>query len=135
MFFHYHSRLIVSNVLAIHFHLLFLAMLQISQYAMWFHSNMNFFLRIARCFPLLQVLDVLNCESQSQISNNQLYSIVEYSHLILLRLSVAHTDYVEQFLNKTKTHLPRLTKLAVYYDQLRNVTKNFTRDITRLNCA
>jgi hypothetical protein len=45
-----------------------------------------------------------------------------------------HIDYVEQFLNETKTHLPRLTKLTVNYNHLTIVTENFTRDTTRLNC-
>ncbi|CAM4986823.1 unnamed protein product, partial [Rotaria socialis] len=77
----------------------------------------------------------------SQMSNNwnskdnQLYSIVEYPYLISLCILVSHIDYVEQFLNETKTHLPHLTKLRVDYDQLAVVTNNFTRDTTRLNCA
>jgi hypothetical protein len=101
----------------------------------------EFFIRIARSFPLLKYLQIINFESQSQMLNNwnsndnQLYSIVEYPYLISLRIWVSHIDYVEQFLNETKTHLPHLTKLAVDYDQLAIVTNNFTRDITRLNCA
>ncbi|CAF3387836.1 unnamed protein product [Rotaria sp. Silwood2] len=101
----------------------------------------EFFIRIARSFPLLKRLSLINFESQSQMSNNwnsndnQLYSIVEYPYLISLRIWLAHIDYVEQFLNETKTHLPHLTKLKVDYDQLAVVTNNFTRDTTRLNCA
>ncbi|CAF1244678.1 unnamed protein product [Rotaria sordida] len=101
----------------------------------------EFFIRIGRFFPFLKELRVINFESQSHISSelnfhdNQLHSIVEYSHLISLILMTVHIDYVEQFLNDRKTHLPRLTTLTVDYDQLTIVTENFTRDITRLNCT
>jgi hypothetical protein len=100
----------------------------------------EFFIRIAWSFPLLEYLCVTNFESQSQISNklnsndNQLNSIVKYPHLIWLELGCVHIDYVEQFLNETKTHLPCLTKLTIYYGHLWFVTKNFTRYITRRNC-
>jgi hypothetical protein len=45
------------------------------------------------------------------------------------------THYVEHFLNETKTHLPRLTELKVDYDDLKTVTRKFTRDEMRRNCA
>ncbi|CAF3001057.1 unnamed protein product [Rotaria sp. Silwood2] len=101
----------------------------------------EFFLRIAHCFPLLKELVVMNFESQSHISNNlnsndnQMHSIAEYHHLTSLSVRYCHIDYVEQFLNETKTHLPRLTELIVDYNQLTIVTENFTRNTTRLNCA
>ncbi|CAF3777771.1 unnamed protein product [Rotaria socialis] len=81
-------------------------------------------------------LPIINFTSQSQISNdNRLNSIVEYPYLISLYLGKSHIDYMEQFLNETKTHLTRLTELIVDYDQLTVVTDSFTRDATRLNCA
>ncbi|CAF1676580.1 unnamed protein product, partial [Rotaria magnacalcarata] len=99
----------------------------------------EFFMRIARFFPLIKQLRVINFEPQTlnelNSQNDQLYSIVEYPYLISLTLSNAHIDYVEQFLNETKTRLPRLTKLHVNYNQLTIVTENFTRDITRINCT
>ncbi len=101
----------------------------------------EFFMRIARFFPLLKIMRVLNFRSQLQISHelnsndSQLHSIVEYPHLISLSLWNSHIDYIEQFLNQTKTYLPRLTELTVNYDQLTIVTENFTRDTTRLNCV
>ncbi|CAM4851822.1 unnamed protein product, partial [Rotaria magnacalcarata] len=61
-------------------------------------------------------------------------SIVKYSHLIWLELECVHIDYVEQFLNETKTNLPSLTRLTIYYSVLCNVTEDFTRYITRRNC-
>ena len=101
----------------------------------------EFFIRIARSFPLLKKLSVMNNESQSQISDksksdvNQLNTIVEYPYLISLCLEYVHLDYMELFLNETKTYLPRLIKLTADYDQLTIVTVSFTRDATRLNCA
>ncbi|CAF4029189.1 unnamed protein product [Rotaria sordida] len=101
----------------------------------------EFFVRIARFFPLLKVFHVLNFQSQKVVSDkrnstdNELFSIVEYPHLVTLSLFLSHIDYVEQFLNETKTHLPCLTTLEVNYDRLTIVTENFTRNITRLNCA
>lgn len=101
----------------------------------------EFFLRIARFFPSLTKLDVSNLTPQLHSSNvfdsngNQLYPIVEYPHLTSLGLLSCHTDYIEQFLNNTKTHLSRLTHLKINYDQLRFVTQDFTRDATRFHCA
>ncbi|CAF2348542.1 unnamed protein product [Rotaria sp. Silwood2] len=98
----------------------------------------EFFMRVACCFPLLKVLTISNSMPQSPILNsydNQLHSTtIEYPYLTSLCFSLAHCDYVEQFLNDKKTHLPRLTVLSVNYYHLRNVTKNFTNDRTRLNC-
>jgi hypothetical protein len=101
----------------------------------------EFFLRIARFFPSLTELDVFNLTPQLHSSDvfdsngNQLYPIVEYLHLTSLMLIGCHTDYIEQFLNNTKIHLPRLTRLQINYNQLRFVTEDFTRDATRFNCA
>ncbi|CAF5016451.1 unnamed protein product, partial [Rotaria socialis] len=55
----------------------------------------EFFLRVAKFFPSLQELNVLNIKSESQISDNiastdnQLSSIVEYPHLISLHLGLS----------------------------------------------
>jgi hypothetical protein len=101
----------------------------------------EFFVRIARFFPLLKQLHVWNSKSQQILLDkensigNELNSNVEYRHLISLSLFLSHIDYVEQFLNETKIHLPCLTKLDVDYDQLTTVTENFTRNLTRVNCA
>ncbi|CAF4048203.1 unnamed protein product [Adineta steineri] len=101
----------------------------------------EFFIRIARFFPLLKKLSVVNFKPQSQMKhhlichNNELCTTVEYPHLISLRLQYSHICYVEQFLNQSKTHLPQLTILCIKYDQLSLVTNNFTRNATRRNCA
>ncbi|CAF1473128.1 unnamed protein product [Adineta steineri] len=67
----------------------------------------EFFIRIARFFPLLKKLHVFNLEPQLQMKdnlisrNNEFYSIVEYPNLISLRLQYSHICYVEQFLNQS----------------------------------
>jgi hypothetical protein len=105
------------------------------------HLKHEFFIRIARFFPLLKKLTVINFQSQSQMrdnsvsNNNELYSTVEYPYLISLCLRCSHIDYIDQFLNQRRTHLPHLTRLMIEYDELRFVTKNFTRNTTRRNCA
>ncbi|CAF1248402.1 unnamed protein product [Adineta steineri] len=68
--------------------------------------------------------------------NCQLQPIIEYPHLTILDVNFAHIDYVEQFLNETKTFVPNLTKFGVSsVDELKAVTKDFTRKETRRNCA
>ncbi|CAF2132009.1 unnamed protein product, partial [Rotaria magnacalcarata] len=101
----------------------------------------EFFMRIASSFPLLKVLHVLNHMPQSPMLNkinsndNQLYlPVIEYPYLHSLDLELAHHDYAEQFLNDRKVHLPHLTKLTVYYHDLKIVTRNFTNSRTRFNC-
>ena len=101
----------------------------------------EFFIRIATAFPLLKCFNVMNLMPQVwnvngiQSNDNQSYSIVAYSHLISLDLRFVCIDYIEEFLLETKTHLLRPIELKVRYDQLKTVTKNFTNDATRLNCA
>jgi hypothetical protein len=101
----------------------------------------EFFLRIACFFPSLTELSVFNRTPQLHSSDvldsngDQLYPIVEYPHLTSLMLLGCHIDYIEQFLNNTRTHLPHLTELSIPYNKLRFVTNDFTRDATRFNCA
>ena len=59
----------------------------------------------------------------------------KYPHLISLDINYVYSYYAEHFLNDTKTHLPRLTGLKVYYETLKTVTNNFTREETRRTCA
>ena len=102
----------------------------------------EFFIRIARSFPLLKYLRIFNIESQVldglmtfSSDNCQLHSIIEYLHLTRLDVRYAHRDYVEQFLNETKTFIPCLTEFEVDVDHLKAVTKILTRKETRRNCA
>jgi hypothetical protein len=102
----------------------------------------EFFIRIAQSFPLLKHLIIINSDAQLSESDqlefynsNQSYSIVKYPHLKILNLSFSHTDYAEQLLNESKTHLPHLMELIIKYEDLQIVTENFTRDATRRNCS
>ncbi|CAF1390977.1 unnamed protein product [Rotaria sordida] len=102
----------------------------------------QFFIRISQNFPLIMNLRIMNVVSQSSLDfnmfateNNQLYATAVYPRLISLDIFCAHHDYVEEFLNEKKTYVPCLTQLRVVYNDLRIVTKNFTREETRRNCA
>ncbi|CAF1661111.1 unnamed protein product, partial [Adineta ricciae] len=101
----------------------------------------EFFVRLARHFPSLKELSVINRMSQSNVSDQlnsqetQSFPPIEYPHLTSLFLVYANIDYVDQLLNQEKIVLPCLTKLEVDYDYLISVTNNFTRDATRPNCA
>jgi hypothetical protein len=100
----------------------------------------EFFVRVARAFPLLKYLSVKNIRPpfwtfQKPDSVDNYSPVVEYLHLISLQLSFVNSYYVDQFLNEKKTNLPRLTELKVIYGQLKSVTNNFTRDETRRNCS
>jgi hypothetical protein len=111
---------------------------------LWVHDVVpfehEFFLRIAQAFPLLKILSVsdfspLSYNVKKSSDNIQSYQIVEYPHLTLLDVTRAGVNYIEQFLNETKTHLPSLAQLNVFYEKLRIITENFTREATRRNCA
>jgi hypothetical protein len=99
--------------------------------------NHEFFIRVARAFPLLKTFRILNYDSQSlcNLTNNHSNEIAQYTHLIYLDMFCASINYLEQFLNERKTYVPCLTKLKVIYNNLRIVTNNFTREETRRNCA
>jgi len=64
----------------------------------------------------------------------QTFSTIEYSHLMTLDLRMSHVDYAKQFLN-TNTYLPRLHTLAIDYENLVNVTEDFTNNPAHINCA
>jgi hypothetical protein len=106
----------------------------------WVPFEHEFFLRIAKAFPLLKTFHVSNIilpwnNTNKSTDNIQSYEIVEYPHLTSLDISGSDTSQTEQFLNETKTHLPCLAKLIVQYEDLRITTKDFTRNATRRNCA
>ncbi len=67
--------------------------------------------------------------------NNQSYEIAEYPHLTSLEMLFADAEHLDQFLNERKTYALCLTELIVHYHHLRFVTKDFTREKTRRNCA
>ena len=99
----------------------------------------EFFLRIARCFPMLECFSLSNISSslvdEMNVDDKQWNFPVEYPHLISLTLQYSPNVYVEQFLNDTKIRLPHLRILTVDYDTLVIVTENFTKETTRNTCA
>jgi hypothetical protein len=102
----------------------------------------EFFIRIARSFPLLKYLGISNTKPPAlhdvmpfPFDNCQLYSTIEYPHLSRLDVRLAHRAYVEQFLNERKTKMPCLTELGVMVCHLKFVTNNFKRLETRRNCV
>jgi len=101
----------------------------------------EFFIRIAQSFPFLQILYLENKKPQEhkqcRILNddNQDFSTIKYSHLIKLSLIHAHSDYIEQFLDHTKTSISNNISLSVNYYSLRKATNNFKRNDLRANCS
>ena len=103
--------------------------------------ELEFFIRLAEACPFLLTLVMENESPQnnkqlkkSNIDNENL-PIIKYSHLTLLNLWDAHNDYIEQFLDNTKSCLSDNIHLVVNYDCLQTVTSNFTRNTTRMNCS
>ncbi|CAM4949413.1 unnamed protein product, partial [Rotaria socialis] len=101
----------------------------------------EFFVRIARSFPLLKYLRIYNIKPQVSTDptlssdHSQLYSMIEYPHLMSLDVAYSNKCYLEQFLNETKACVPCLIELAMSQYDLKIVTNNFTREETRRNCA
>ena len=99
------------------------------------------FRRIARSFPLLEELTLMNWKGQRNErcqklnENNQDLSVIEYPHLNNLILYEVHDDYVEQFLVDTNMCLPNGIYLHLHYQSLKNVTHDFKKDSTRINCC
>jgi hypothetical protein len=100
----------------------------------------EFFIRIAKAFPSLKDLCITNGKSpllnyDSYTADNiDSHSYIEYPNLTSLTVKYVDNYYIEQFLLDTKTCAPHLTKIEVYFNQLKTVTENFTRDATRYNC-
>jgi hypothetical protein len=100
----------------------------------------DFFVRIQKSFPLIERLSVSNHKPQNskqsyQSNSDQCLDVIKYSYLNELDLIHAHDDYIEQFLFDTKTDFQNDIVLCIKYESLERVTHNFTRDITRRNCA
>ncbi len=93
----------------------------------------NFFKVISQSFPLLKQLFILNSGPQKEKQESM--TLIRFSHLVVLNLNSAHTDYAEQFLVGKHCHIPRLLNLKIGYESLAIVTNNFTNDATRLTCS
>ena len=98
----------------------------------------EFLLRISQSFPFVKNLNLRNSKPQNNklcIESSKDNPIIKYPHLTDLVLNLVHNDYIEQFLTDTKVCLPNTVELVVYFEKLKTVTHNFTRDTTRINCA
>lgn len=101
----------------------------------------SFFMRIAQSFPSMKRLCVENRTAQQekqdhQSSNeNQHSTKINYHSLQRLVLRWVHDDYIEQFLFDTKTNLSNGLTLICEENQLKRVTHNFTREVTKVNCS
>ncbi|CAF1190686.1 unnamed protein product [Adineta steineri] len=99
----------------------------------------EFFLQIQKSFPFVEHIFLTNHKSQKYKQcyqpDHQNLSLIKYSCLNELFIVNAHDDYIEQFLIHNKTYLQNNTVLHIKYESLERVTHNFTRDITRINCA
>ena len=101
----------------------------------------EFFVRLARAFPFVKNLSIWNIKPayleipEFHLRDKDWCSLVEYPHLISLDIDSVHFSYAEHFLNETDTHLPRLTELKIGYEALKMVTKDFTNNKMRRNCA
>lgn len=69
------------------------------------------------------------------MTNSCSFPIVEYLHLIELDIEHAYDDYIEQFLCHRKTSFRQNIRLHVNNYALVRVTKHFTRQDLRVNCA
>ncbi|CAF3778047.1 unnamed protein product [Adineta steineri] len=102
----------------------------------------EFFVRLQKSFPFIKKISLENSKPQNnklcRESQNDIqdFAIINYPYLTTLTLYGAHDDYIEEFLVDTKICLPNnLLHINIYYEQLKRVTHNFTRDATRINCA
>lgn len=101
----------------------------------------EFFIRIAQSFPVLKILFIDNelplNHKQYQQANEDCRNMphIEYPNLTHLKLDANLDYYVELFLNADKVCLSTYINLSVCYSRLRRVTHNFTRGLTRRNCA
>jgi hypothetical protein len=101
----------------------------------------EFFLRIQKSFPFIEILCVNNKKPQSRKQsyqsndNHENLSLIQYSSLRELRIANVHDDYIEEFLFDTKTYLSKNLDLYIEYESLERITHNFTRESTRINCT
>ena len=82
-------------------------------------------------FPFLQILCL--CNKHPQQDKKDSATLITFPCLKYLDLKDAHDDYAELFLLEKTTHLPRLSGLAIQYESLTNITKNFTADVKQFN--
>ncbi|CAF3441046.1 unnamed protein product [Rotaria socialis] len=101
----------------------------------------EFFIKISQSIPFMERLSLINHQSQIHkqsyklINHNFNSTIAKYNYLITLDIEEVHDDYIEEFLFNTKTYFHNNIVISINYKSLERVTRNFTRDVTRINCA
>ncbi|CAF1456185.1 unnamed protein product [Adineta ricciae] len=100
----------------------------------------EFFNEIRKSFPHMERLAVKNDKAQhfrqfhGPIDGSENLSVIDYPFLNQLIIVDVHDDYIEQFLLHSRACFQGTT-LFVKYTSLERVTRHFTRDETRINCA
>jgi hypothetical protein len=95
--------------------------------------ELEFFEIISKSFPFLRQLSMRNNEQQTNKQHSSTFVI--FPHLRSLNLTLAHIDYVEQFLLKKTTHLPSLMYLRIKYESLVIITNHFNNNPIEFNCT
>ena len=86
---------------------------------------------ISRDMPFLEQLKITNEHPQKHKQRSS--EILVFPHVERLDLDLAHEDYVELFLLKTNTYLPRLSILHARYQILRKLRNSFDNDSSHFN--
>jgi hypothetical protein len=89
------------------------------------------FQQIPHDFPFLEFLSIPNSYPMEDKQHSS--TLITFPFLTFLDLQYAHVDYVELFLLRKNTHLPRLLNLSVEYKSLKRITNNFTKDAMDFN--
>ena len=100
----------------------------------------EYFFRICQSFPFVKNIYLMNSNPPKEKLFNESkqdkphLSILQFPYLNYLTLYDAHDNYIELFLDHTRTSLPDDIHLNIEFESLERVTYHFTRDMTRVNC-
>jgi len=115
---------------------LFLTVRHLVAHDLYHPFEYDFFVRISQAFPLLNKLAIVNeNKPEKKLTYQQICSIIEFYHLMIVDLSRCDIDYVRQFLFDFNIRLPCLNTLHIKYIDLVIVTDNFTNNTARGNCS
>ncbi|CAF0927368.1 unnamed protein product [Adineta steineri] len=100
--------------------------------------NYHFFHKVNQSFPFIETLMICNSlpqEDKSLLNNNfEQFPIVTFNQLLNLHIYGLHIDYIQQLLFNQHTRLPCLGQLEIKYEELVELTNNFTNNPLQLNC-
>jgi hypothetical protein len=86
---------------------------------------------ISHDFPFLEFLTITNIDQMQEKQHSS--TLITFPYLTFLDIKYTRVDYVELFLLRKNTYLPRLLKLSMQYESLKIITNNFTNDATHFN--